>query len=326
MNGQVAEAAGRLLLIASTGGHLAELLRLEPLLRAHPSSLWVTFRTPQSEALLKGRNVLYLPYIKPRAFFTILQAMVIFASRLGGDRYAGAVSTGSGIALACLPVARLRGIPTTYIESMGRTHGPSATGRVLHALRGTRMFTQSPRWAGGRWRCHPNVLSSYRVVPAARVPERPRLFVTLGTIGGYRFDALVDAVLATGLADETTVWQVGATTRDDLPGAVHQLMSAAEHQAAAREADVVISHAGVGTLLSLLDLGLHPLMVGRRAHRGEHVDDHQSDMAHLLEGLSVGEYLEVEQLTADVVLRAATFRVTHGHPTDVLDPKEGSAA
>lgn len=326
MNGRVMGATGRLLLIASTGGHLAELLRLEPLLKADRSSLWVTFRTPQSEALLAGRNVLYLPYIEPRAFFKIIQAMVIFAGRLGGERYDGAVSTGSGIALACLPVARLRGIPTTYIESMGRTHGPSATGRVLHALRGTQMFTQSARWASGRWRAHPNVLATYRVVPASRVPERPRLFVTLGTIGGYRFDALVDAVLASGLADETTVWQVGATSRDDLPGSVHQMMSTAEYQATARNADVVISHAGVGTLLSLLDLGLHPLMVGRRAHRGEHVDDHQADMAHLLEGLSVGDYLEVEHLSRDVVLRAAALRVTHGYPTDVLDPKEGSAA
>lgn len=329
MTSHVAEPALKLLLIASTGGHLAELLRLEPLLRAHRSSLWVTFRTPQSEALLTGRNVLYLPYIKPRAFFAVAAAMAIFAGRLGRERYDGAVSTGSGIALACLPVARLRGIPTTYIESMGRTHGPSMTGRVLHALRGTHMFTQSGRWAAGRWRSHPNVLATYRAIPAPRAPEKPALFVTLGTIGGYRFDALVDAVLATGLADETTVWQLGCTTRDDLPGTVHAMLSSAEYQAAAAAADVVISHAGVGTLLSLLDLGLHPLMVGRRAHRGEHVDDHQADMEHLLEGLSVGDYLEVEDLTASAVVRAASFRVTHGQPTDAAgdpEPQEDSAA
>ncbi|WP_109776001.1 glycosyltransferase [Quadrisphaera granulorum] len=248
---------------------------------------------------------------------TVIQAMLIFAARLGRERFDGAVSTGSGIALACLPVARVRGIPTRYIESMGRTHGPSMTGRLLHAIGGTAMYTQSPRWARGRWQPHPSALTSYRAVPTPRRPESPRLFVTLGTIGGYRFDALVDAVLATGLADSRTVWQLGTTTRDDLPGSVHTMMNSAEFEAAASAADVVISHAGVGTLLTLLDLGLHPLMVGRRAHRGEHVDDHQADMEHLLDGLSVGRYLEVEQLTADVVRSAADWRVTHGEAVDV---------
>jgi hypothetical protein len=45
----------KLLLVASTGGHLAQLVRLAPGLGASPSSLWVTFDSVQSRSLLAAR-------------------------------------------------------------------------------------------------------------------------------------------------------------------------------------------------------------------------------------------------------------------------------
>ena len=52
------------------------------------------------------------------------------------------------------------------------------------------------------------------------------------------------------------------TTYDDLVG----LMS---------DAEAVICHAGVGTIMSTLGVGKCPVVVARRARFGEHVDDHQ---------------------------------------------------
>ncbi|WP_210479321.1 glycosyltransferase [Naasia sp. SYSU D00948] len=300
----------KLLLVASTGGHLAELVRLLPVLNASDDSLWVTFRSPQSEALLRGRRVFYVPYVKPRDVLAVLRVMGITLRRLRHERFDGAVSTGSGIALACFPAAILRGIPTKYVESLGRVSAPSATGRILAALGATAMFTQSERMARGRWSPHPSVLSTYRAVPRPTDSRPPRLFVTLGTIRGYRFDALVDAVLASGLADERTVWQVGETVRRDLPGTVYQYLSAEDYVAAARDADVVISHAGVGSLLVLLEAGVYPILVTRRAHRNEHVDDHQLELREVVRGRGVARVVDVEELDAALIQRVRALEVT----------------
>ncbi len=44
-------------------------------------------------------------------------------------------------------------------------------------------------------------------------------------------------------------------------------------------ADSVVCHAGVGTIITALQAGHTPVVIPRQAHHGEHVDDHQLDIA-----------------------------------------------
>jgi UDP-N-acetylglucosamine--N-acetylmuramyl-(pentapeptide) pyrophosphoryl-undecaprenol N-acetylglucosamine transferase len=301
----------RLVLAASTGGHLAQLVRLAPGLGAGPDSLWITFRNPQSESLLKGRNVLHVPYIQPRAARSAVQAFRQILPRIRAGGYEAAVSTGAGLALAALPAARIAGVPSLYIESVSRINGPSLSGRILARMRFAEMRTQHPSWADDRWGVHPSVLSTYQTIPR---PDRPAgdvgLFVTLGTIRGYGFRSLIDRVLELGLADDRTVWQLGDTRPHvELPGRVHQEMPASEFERCATQADAVITHAGVGTVLGLLELGIAPVVVPRRRFRGEHVDDHQQQLVQLLRDLGVGFAVEVGDLQPEIVAAAANHAV-----------------
>jgi UDP-N-acetylglucosamine--N-acetylmuramyl-(pentapeptide) pyrophosphoryl-undecaprenol N-acetylglucosamine transferase len=306
----------RLVLAASTGGHLAQLVRLAPDLGATDDSLWISFRNHQSESLLEGRDVLYVPYIQPRDARAVARAFrqLTPAIRTGG--FEAAVSTGSALALAALPAARLAGVPALYLESVSRTDGPSLSGRIIASLKVAETRTQHPSWAGGRWGVHPSVFATYTCVPRQEhVAARPRLFVTLGTIRGYAFHALLDRLLALGLADEHTVWQLGDTTpRVELPGTVHGEMSAADFERCATEADVVITHAGVGTVMCLLDLGISPIAVVRRRCRAEHVDDHQQQLAHLMRETGIGHPVEVGDLDREVIAMAARTGVRRPVP------------
>lgn len=300
---------GKALLVASTGGHLTELVRLVPTFEPDPDSLWVTFRTPQSEKLLAGRRVHYLPYIGPRDLRGTLRAVPRLHELVRRERFDLAVSTGAAIAVSALPVAVAAGVPSTYIESVCRLVGPSVTGRLLSCVPRVQLRTQHERWADGRWQRHPSVLDEYRSVPRERPRTGGRLFVTLGTIRGYRFDSVVDAVLASGLADERTVWQLGATTRDDLPGTVVTHLPPDEFARCAVDADVVVAHGGAGTLLDLLALGVYPVQAVRRACRDEHVDDHQAQIADLVRHRDLGIPVDGPQITRDVLERAAARRV-----------------
>ncbi len=303
----------RMLLAASTGGHLSQLVRLAPVIGASDDSLWITFDTPQSRSLLEGRRVLYVPYIAPRDYRAVIRAFIQIRSFLKNtdERFDEAVSTGAGLALAALPAARTVGIPVRYIESVSRTEGPSLSGRILHALRIGRLETQHERWAGGRWNFRGSVLGAFTAKDDGLENLRPKIFVTLGTIRPYRFDSAVDAVLATGLVNETTVWQLGCTKRQNLPGQVFETVDDDDFEKFIREADVVITHSGVGSILRILELGKFPVVLTRRKDRGEHVDDHQVQIAELVRNNQIAYALDVDELTREVVVDATRRRILY---------------
>lgn len=101
------------------------------------------------------------------------------------------------------------------------------------------------------------------------------------------------------------MWQLGDTTRADLPGTTYQQLDAGDFARLSKEADVVITHAGAGTILDLLGRGIYPVVVPRRASRNEHVDDHQSQIAGLLRSRGIAAVSEVTDLDSAVIVAAS---------------------
>jgi UDP-N-acetylglucosamine transferase subunit ALG13 len=310
------------LLAASTGGHLAQLAKWSQAIGSASDSLWVTFKSPQSDSLLQDRRVLYVPYVAPRDFRGAMNAFVRMMKEIDwkAEGFTAAVTTGAALGLAALAAARSHHIPSFYFESVSRVNGPSLTGKLASLDPLIHTYCQYEHWAGRRWKYRRSLFDRYETLPKLEI-ERPRLFVTLGTIYPYRFDALVDAILLTGLADSRTVWQLGATTRHALPGTAVSQMTAAEFEDCARAADVVVTHAGVGTIMYLLEMGLYPVVVPRRAKRNEHVDDHQAQIAGLLNSRAISMVTEADELDRNAIIAASATsvrgvagRTTHGDP------------
>ncbi len=301
---------GRHLLVATTGGHLAQLVKWSQIIGSSPDSLWVTFDTPQSQSLLAGRRVLYVPYVGSREFGRAFKAFgqILRTIDWRNEAFASAISTGAAVGISGLAAARLHRIPSFYFETVSRVEGPTLSGKVASLTPGIQTYCQYESWANGRWKYRPSLIENY--VRVSRAPSaRPRLFVTLGTNQTYRFDALLDAVVSTGLANDDTVWQLGITTREGLPGRAVSQMGGSEFEQCAREADVVITHAGVGSLMTLFDLGIYPVVVPRRAKRNEVVDDHQLQIANLLRQRGIAVVADPEGLTAEVLVGASASAV-----------------
>lgn len=271
--------------MASTGGHLAQAVRWGRRLGLNSDSLFVTFDGPQSRSLLADLPHRYVPYVKPRDVLGVLRTAQLLMAIPETRRCDVILSTGAGVALSCIAPAKRFRKPLVYIESVSRFDGPSTTGRILGRVPGVRRGSQHRAWASSRWPYVGSLLDEYQ--PITATPERSQLlgrkiFVTLGTIQPYRFDRLIDRVLEIRSPQDQIAWQVGATIREDLPGNVATVMDATEFDRQCRAADVVVTHAGVGALLALMEMGISPIVVPRSAKHGEHVDDHQSQVARFL--------------------------------------------
>ncbi|WP_280759837.1 glycosyltransferase [Prescottella agglutinans] len=133
------------------------------------------------------------------------------------------------------------------------------------------------------------------------------MFVTLGTIQPYRFDRAVDAVLAVIEPGDEVVWQVGSTVRADLPGTVLREVSQDEFRRLSSESDVTVTHAGVGSILELLDLGRVPVIAVRSGGFDEHVDDHQRQIADEMVRRGLVFELDLEAPSREAFERACSF-------------------
>ena len=272
----------RNLLVASTGGHLAELHRLRPrILGEEDDAVWVTPDSEQSRSLLRDEAVIHVRDVPPRAYAAVLANSLSAVRILRRSRAERVISTGAGIALSFLPLARTLGLSCHYIESAARITGPSATGRLLRASGTAHLYTQYEEWARPPWCYSGSVFDDVRPVSSRLDGPIERVVVTLGTLH-YRFDRLLSRLVDVLPPAAEVLWQVPTETSVALPGRVVPVLPPGELEAVMRAADVVVCHAGVGSALAALSAGKCPVLVPREAAFGEHVDDHQVQVARLL--------------------------------------------
>jgi UDP-N-acetylglucosamine transferase subunit ALG13 len=99
------------------------------------------------------------------------------------------------------------------------------------------------------------------------------IFVTVGT-NEARFDRLLHAVAALPAGEEIVV-QYGASIVRPGNATLHDFMPFEQIVEHVRRARVVVTHAGVGSIIVSLSNGKKPVVVPRLKLFGEAVDDHQ---------------------------------------------------
>lgn len=111
------------------------------------------------------------------------------------------------------------------------------------------------------------------------------IFVTVGT-EKFAFDRLLGALhsaLEKGLIKGEVVAQTGHSKASYPLFRSRKFFAFDEQARLIQEADVVVAHAGEGSLLVSLNSGKVPVLFPRRAAFGEHFDDHQLELARQLE-------------------------------------------
>ncbi len=123
----------KILLVASTGGHLAQLLSLESWWSEHERT-WVTFRKQDAISALEGESVVWAHHPTTRNVKNALLNLWLAVPTLRRERPDVVISTGAGVSLPFFIVARFLRIHTVYLEVFDRISSPTMTGRLSYPI------------------------------------------------------------------------------------------------------------------------------------------------------------------------------------------------
>lgn len=289
--------------VATRGGHMSELLTLADRLGGD-DQIWITSDHPQTRDLLSERRAVLVPPVGERDVVGVLRAMPLAARVLTEHRVTRVISTGSALALGYLPIAAARGLDVHYIESSTRVQSCSVTGRLLCRLPRVQCWWQYPsppprfRYAG----------SVYDEFVSGRQPEPrdvARLVVTVGTTH-WDFRRLIARLAEIVPGDTEVLWQTGRTDVSGLGIDAHDVVPESVLVDAIERADVVVSHAGAGSLALALQAGKIPVFVPRRMSHGEQIDDHQAELAQWAHENSLAVTVEADRVDRSHLFEAAS--------------------
>jgi UDP-N-acetylglucosamine transferase subunit ALG13 len=186
----------------------------------------------------------------------------------------------------------LFGCRIVYLECGGRVDRLSLTCRLLAPIV-DRLYVQWPelqerhrraRYVGRVSLRNQSVLLGDH---SADPPDATAgVFVTVGSTRTFPFDRLVDAAEAISRTMAMRVQFGCADRRGETPGFV-AFLQFDELVREIRQASVVVSHGGIGSVMLALALDKKPVIVPRRPELREVVDTHQIDFARRLEELGL---------------------------------------
>lgn len=117
------------LLVGSSGGHLSQLWSLQPWWSGHDRA-WVTFDTPDAVSLLADEHTVWAHHPTTRNLANLVRNALLARRVMREVHPDVVVSTGAGVALPFFLLARLRRIPTVYVEVFDRMDSATLTGRL----------------------------------------------------------------------------------------------------------------------------------------------------------------------------------------------------
>lgn len=115
------------------------------------------------------------------------------------------------------------------------------------------------------------------------------IFITMGS-QKFQFNRLLEALdnlARDGKLTEEMIAQSGACTYEPEFIRCEPFMDADRFNECMNSADLIIAHAGTGTIIKAVKAGKKVVVVPRLARYGEHVDDHQTEIAGMFDEMDL---------------------------------------
>ena len=280
----IAPQALKVCLAASGGGHLRQLLDLQPVWSKH-DYFFVTEDTALGQTLATDHPTHFLPHYawgqaKQGQVFKMLGRALQSFFRSGAiilrERPDVLITTGAGAVYLPVLWARLTGTQVIAVESFARFDSPSLFGRLTAPI-AQHFIVQSANLS--KRYPHAEVFDPLRMLDTPAPPKDDLLFATVGAT--LPFDRLVSAVAglkADGTIPERVLIQTGIGGLAPQSVETRETLPFDEVQATLKRASIVVCHGGTGSMITALREGCHVIVMPRLSTLGEHYDDHQSEI------------------------------------------------
>lgn len=277
----------RVALIASGGGHVRQLLDLEPLW-SKIDYFFVTEDTALTRDIAKKHKAFFVTHValgqaklgKPIAMLRSALRNAREAWRIMVRERPGVIiTTGAGSCYFPVIFGRLFGAKVILIDSFARFSGPSAFARIggpLAHIRVAQSEDAGKNWPGSQ------VFDPFRQLETPRPEKESLVFATVGaTLPFERLVSLVDRAKRNGAISENVILQCGKLPEQPLEPSIElrESIGFTEVKSILARADIVICHGGTGSIITALQQGCRVVAVPRSFSRGEHYDDHQWEIA-----------------------------------------------
>jgi beta-1,4-N-acetylglucosaminyltransferase len=123
----------KIMLIASSGGHLRQLFALKSWWQDYPR-VWVTFERPDALALLQEEEVVWAYHPTNRNVLNLWRNTLLAIALLWRERPTLILSTGAGVALPFFFLGKFFGAKLIFMEVFDRVSSTSLTGRLLEPI------------------------------------------------------------------------------------------------------------------------------------------------------------------------------------------------
>ncbi|HEY4285104.1 MAG TPA: glycosyltransferase [Chthoniobacterales bacterium] len=317
----------RVCLAASGGGHVRQLLDLEAAWSLH-DYFFITEDTALSRSLVHKHPVHFLCHFALGQIRRdgMVRALWACLRNLGGatrvmlrNRPDIIISTGAGTVFFSILWAKLLGAKFILIESFARFDRPSVFARMAAPF-ADYIVVQSATLK----KAFPNaaVFDPLEILDRPRPSKRNLLFATVGVT--LPFDRMIEMVAhlkTNGAIAEEVVFQtgVGGFTPDGLEA--FETLPFDRVKSYLREADIVVCHGGTGSVITALREGCRTIVVPRMFEKGEHYDNHQSEIttAFAARGLVIPANTPDELASALQAARAIQPVSATTNPTGLIE-------
>jgi UDP-N-acetylglucosamine--N-acetylmuramyl-(pentapeptide) pyrophosphoryl-undecaprenol N-acetylglucosamine transferase len=278
----------RICLAGSGGGHLRQLLDLEPVWREY-DHFFVTEQSALGESVAKDHRARFVQHYsfgqvrwgQPIKMLAAMARNLVQSIRiLAKERPDVILTTGAGAVFWTALLGRLTGARLILVESFARFRGPSKFGLMVKPF-ATDLIVQSPqlkrRWPAAL------IFDPFRMLEGPRPAKQPLMLVTVGAT--LPFERLIEGMkelVDRGEVPEQVVLQTGRGSRfaqgEDGRSRTVATLDFEDLKRILRDADIVVTHGGTGSLITALREGCRVVAMPRRFEHKELYDDHQIEI------------------------------------------------